>query len=56
MTLLTSQNILGEFQREHDSFLKSKGGKAEAIAPWIGHPKEEALKEEIISLSSVMKS
>lgn len=47
------QNILSEFQREHDSFLKSKMGKTEAISPWIGHPKEEALKEEILSLSSV---
>jgi hypothetical protein len=50
------QNILSEFQKEHDSFLKSKGGKNEAIAPWIGHPKEEALKEEIFSLSSVSKN
>jgi len=32
--------------------MKSKSGKNEAIAPWIGHPKEEALKEEILSLSN----
>lgn len=45
-------SILGEFQREHDSFLKSKGGKTEAVPPWIGSPKEDALKEEILSLSN----
>lgn len=48
------QNILSEFQKEHDSFLRSRGSKSEnAIAPWVGHPKEEALKEEILSLSTV---
>jgi len=45
-------SILGDFQREHDSFLKSKGGKSEAVPPWIGSPKEDALKEEILSLSN----
>jgi len=46
-------SILGEFQREHDSFLKSKGKSGDsALAPWVGHAKEDALKEEILSLSS----
>lgn len=46
-------NILSEFQKEHESFLKSRGSKSEgAVAPWVGHPKEEALKEEILSLST----
>jgi len=47
------QNILAEFQKEHDSFLKARGVKGEGVAPWVGHPKEEALKEEILSLSTV---
>ncbi|CAL8108853.1 unnamed protein product [Orchesella dallaii] len=46
-------NILSEFQKEHDSFLKSRGSKGDAaLAPWVGHPKEDALKEEILSLST----
>lgn len=47
------QNILSEFQKEHESFLRGRGSKSEAVAPWVGHPKEEALKEEILSLSTV---
>jgi hypothetical protein len=42
-------NILSEFQKEHESFLKGRGSKSEgAVAPWVGHPKEDALKEEIL--------
>ncbi|CAG7838229.1 unnamed protein product [Allacma fusca] len=46
-------SILGEFQREHDSFLKSKSKQSDnALAPWVGHPKEDELKDEIMSLSN----
>lgn len=47
-------NLLSEFQKEQNLFLKARssvGGAA--VAPWVGHVKEEALKEEILGLSAV---
>lgn len=48
------QNILGEFSREQEAFIKGQqGGIDNALAPWIGHQNEEKVKEEIVGLSSV---
>ncbi|BES93360.1 synapse-associated protein [Nesidiocoris tenuis] len=47
-------SILGEFNKEQEAFIKdnlAKGGGA-AVAPWIGCPNQEALKEECLSLST----
>ncbi|XP_071445649.1 synapse-associated protein 1 isoform X2 [Hetaerina americana] len=53
-------SILGEFNREQEAFIKEKqrAGGGEGIsdgttpAPWVGYPNEEALKEQILSLST----
>jgi len=45
--------MLAEFNKEQEAFIAAKGGKpGEAVAPWVGYPEEEALKEEIIALST----
>ncbi|CAL4088698.1 unnamed protein product [Meganyctiphanes norvegica] len=45
--------LLAEFNKEQEAFISAKGGKAgEAVAPWVGYPEEEALKEEILALST----
>lgn len=47
------QSILGEFNKEQESFLKSQAGNAStALPPWVGCPNEEALKEECLSMST----
>lgn len=48
------QGILGELNKEHESFLKDKkDGEVAAVPPWIGHPNEEAVKAECLTLSTV---
>lgn len=48
------QNILGEFSKEQEAFIKGQqGGVDNAIPPWIGHQNEQKVKEEILGLSSV---
>lgn len=47
------QNILGEFSREQEAFIRGQQGGGEGLAPWVGHQNEEKVKEEIIGLSSV---
>lgn len=47
------QNILGEFSKEQEAFIKGQQGATDGVAPWIGHQNEEKVKEEIIGLSSV---
>lgn len=45
--------ILTEFNKEQEAFIKSKQkGCDGALAPWAGYPDEEALKAEILSLST----
>lgn len=49
------QNILGEFSKEQEAFIKGQQGNLQnAGAPWIGHQNEEKVKEEILGLSSVI--
>ncbi|XP_046426857.1 synapse-associated protein of 47 kDa isoform X2 [Neodiprion fabricii] len=46
-------SLLGEFNKEQDAFIASKQGeKGEAVAPWVGAPNEEALREECLALST----
>lgn len=46
-------NILGEFNKEQEAFIRGQPGSADAaIQPWIGHPNEDRVKEEILGLSS----
>lgn len=47
------QNILGEFSKEQDAFIRGQQNAADGIAPWIGHQNEEKVKEEILGLSQV---
>lgn len=52
-----AQNILGEFSKEQEAFIKNQQGGADAaVAPWIGHQNEEKVKEEILGLSAVSDS
>ncbi|CAH0390696.1 unnamed protein product [Bemisia tabaci] len=48
-------SILGEFNKEQESFIKEKEGKGSdgaAVPPWVGCPNEENLKQECLSLST----
>ncbi|XP_050536257.1 synapse-associated protein of 47 kDa isoform X2 [Daktulosphaira vitifoliae] len=45
--------ILGELNKEQESFLKDKKDcSIAAVPPWVGHPNEEAVKAECLSLST----
>lgn len=44
---------MGEFNKEQDAFIRGQAGADAAVAPWIGHPNEEQVKEEILGLSAV---
>ncbi|XP_060516125.1 synapse-associated protein of 47 kDa isoform X3 [Cylas formicarius] len=46
-------NILGEFNKEQDAFVKGKANNTStALPPWAGCANEEHLKEECLSLST----
>lgn len=47
------QNILGEFNKEQEEFIKSQQGIQSGVVPWAGHQNEEKVKEEILGLSAV---
>lgn len=44
---------MGEFNKEQDAFIRGQAGADAAVAPWVGHPNEEQVKEEILGLSAV---
>jgi hypothetical protein len=44
---------LSEFNKEQEAFIKGKKNGEPALPPWAGYPDEEALKAEILSLSTV---
>ena len=49
--------MLTEFNKEQEAFIKGKHKGSEGVlAPWIGYPDEEALKAEILSLSTVIRA
>uniref|UniRef100_A0A8D8T346 Synapse-associated protein of 47 kDa n=1 Tax=Cacopsylla melanoneura TaxID=428564 RepID=A0A8D8T346_9HEMI len=43
-------DILGNFNKEGEGG-KDKAKPGEAVPPWVGHPNQESLKEECLSLS-----
>ncbi|XP_055314796.1 synapse-associated protein of 47 kDa isoform X4 [Sitodiplosis mosellana] len=45
-------NILGEFNKEQEEFIKSQQGIQSGMVPWAGHQNEEKVKEEVLGLSS----
>ncbi|KAK3926214.1 Synapse-associated protein of 47 kDa, partial [Frankliniella fusca] len=47
-------NLLGDFNKEQEAFIKDKNSKGSeaAVPPWVGCPNEESLKEECLSLST----
>ncbi|KAJ8679009.1 hypothetical protein QAD02_014796, partial [Eretmocerus hayati] len=45
--------LIADLNKEQEAFIASKPGeKGEAVAPWIGAPNEEALREECLALST----
>ncbi|XP_012221526.1 synapse-associated protein of 47 kDa isoform X2 [Linepithema humile] len=46
--------LIAELNKEQEAFIASKqaGEKLEAVAPWVGAPNEDALREECLSLST----
>ncbi len=53
--LYVLQNLLGDFNKEQEAFIKDKNSKGSeaAVPPWVGCPNEESLKEECLALSTV---
>lgn len=48
------QRLIAELNKEQDAFIAGKPGeKGEAVAPWVGAPNEDALREECLALSTV---
>lgn len=48
------QRLIAELNKEQDAFIAGKTNeKGEAVAPWIGAPNEDALREECLALSTV---
>ncbi|XP_064488187.1 synapse-associated protein 1-like isoform X2 [Ornithodoros turicata] len=51
-TTVEENSILADFNREQDSFLKSKQKTETGILPWVGCEDEENAKQQILSLSA----
>ena len=50
------QRLVAELNKEQEAFIASKNTeKGEAVAPWVGAPNEDVLREECLSLSLVSK-
>lgn len=48
------QRLIAELNKEQEAFIAGKSSeKGEAVAPWIGAPNEDALREECLALSTV---
>ncbi|CAD1479250.1 unnamed protein product [Heterotrigona itama] len=46
------QRLVAELNKEQEAFIASKSTeKGEAVAPWVGAPNEDVLREECLSLS-----
>lgn len=51
------QRLVAELNREQEAFIANKHTeKGEAVAPWVGAPNEDILREECLSLSMVSNS
>lgn len=49
------QTLLGEFNKEQDAFIRNQAGAGGPVElPWAGRSDEAALKEECLSLSTVI--
>lgn len=49
--------LIAELNKEQEAFIASKqNGKGEAVAPWVGAPNEDVLREECLSLSTDRRS
>ncbi|XP_014219535.1 synapse-associated protein of 47 kDa isoform X3 [Copidosoma floridanum] len=47
------ERLIAELNKEQEAFIAGKPGeKGEAVAPWIGAPNEDALREECLALST----
>lgn len=48
------KTIIGDFNRENDKFVQERREQriGDAVPPWVGYHEEEAMKRQIISLSS----
>ncbi|XP_034948684.1 synapse-associated protein of 47 kDa isoform X3 [Chelonus insularis] len=50
---VNNQRLIAELNKEQDAFIASKNTeKGEAVAPWVGAPNEDALREECLALST----
>ncbi|XP_044576194.1 synapse-associated protein of 47 kDa isoform X6 [Cotesia glomerata] len=50
---VNNQRLIAELNKEQDAFIAGKNNeKGEAVAPWIGAPNEDALREECLALST----
>lgn len=48
------QRLIAELNKEQDAFIAAKPSeKGEAVAPWVGAPNEDALRDECLALSTV---
>lgn len=55
--LMVLQRLVAELNREQEAFIANKHTeKGEAVAPWVGAPNEDILREECLSLSMVSNS
>lgn len=48
------QSIIGDFKKQQDEFVKEKNCKRREVAvpPWVGYNEEEAMKNQILALST----
>ncbi|KOC61305.1 hypothetical protein WH47_06129 [Habropoda laboriosa] len=47
------QRLVAELNKEQEAFIANKHTeKGEAVAPWVGAPNEDVLREECLSLST----
>ncbi|XP_043281514.1 synapse-associated protein of 47 kDa isoform X4 [Venturia canescens] len=50
---VNNQRIIAELNKEQEAFIAGKQNeKGEAVAPWVGAPNEDALREECLALST----
>jgi hypothetical protein len=57
MCHLILQTIIGDFTRQQEAFVTEKQEKHKkseaAVPPWVGYNEENAMKDQILALSSV---
>ncbi|OAD55431.1 Synapse-associated protein of 47 kDa [Eufriesea mexicana] len=54
---VANERLVAELNKEQEAFIANKHTeKGEAVAPWVGAPNEDILREECLSLSTVSNS